>query len=132
MISTGVESFSLSATHSARFRARSRAYTSSSNHDGWRNSNAAQTRGGNVVEERVEEREILLQIRRQLKQQRAELRTEDRRGLEELPDAIAAVAQPRVVRDPLRRLERQLEALGRRRAPAGRGSSRSARDRTCS
>ena len=37
---------SLSVTHSARFRARRHAYTSSESHDAWRNSNAARTPSG--------------------------------------------------------------------------------------
>ena len=63
-------------------------------------------------------RDVLLQVRRELKQQRAELRAERRRRLEELAHAIAAVAQPRVVRDPLGRLQRQPELFRRRPVPA--------------
>src|SRR5688572_33472614 len=73
--------------------------------------------GGKRVEERVEQRHVLLQVRRQLKQQRAELGSEDRRGFEELAHAIGAVAQPRVVGDALWRLERQLELIRGRRVP---------------
>jgi hypothetical protein len=41
-----VDIFSLSATHSARFRFASLSNTSSSSHEGWRNSKAAHTLGG--------------------------------------------------------------------------------------
>src|SRR5215510_12261069 len=43
---SGVDNFSLSATHSDRLRAARREKTSSSNHEAWRNSKAAQIFGG--------------------------------------------------------------------------------------
>ena len=45
---TGVESFSLSAMQTDRFFSCRRPKTSSSNHDAWRNSNAARTPAGSV------------------------------------------------------------------------------------
>ena len=54
----------------------------------------------------------------QLEQQRAELRAERRGRLEELPHRVGAVAQPPIVRDPLRRLQRELVAIRRGLVPA--------------
>ena len=51
---------------------------SSSSQDGCRNSNAAQALGGSSAEERVEQRQVLLQVGRQLKEQGAELVAERR------------------------------------------------------
>ena len=66
---------------------------SSSNHDAWRNSNAAHARGRQLGEERIEQRHVLLQVRRQLKQQRAELVAERRRR----PGRSAPTSSPRLL-----------------------------------
>src|SRR5678815_2900308 len=63
------------------------------------------------LEKRIEQRRILLEVRRELKQHRPELRAERRCGLEKLPHQIAAIAQPAVVRDPPGGFQRQLEPL---------------------
>ena len=78
-----------------------------------RNSNAAHTRGGKLSRNASKSGKSFLQIRRQLKQQRAELGAERGRRFEELSHRIGTVAQPCVVCDPLRRLQRQLVAIGR-------------------
>src|SRR3954471_7373118 len=74
--------------------------------------------GRERVEEGVQQRQILFQVRRQLKQECAELRPEDRRRFKKLTHAVPAVAQARVVSNSLGRLERQLEAFGRGAVPA--------------
>src|SRR5215216_1441855 len=70
------------------------------------------------VQECVEERKILLEIRRKLKQQGAELWPERRCRLQELLHALAAIAQTCVVRDAFGCFERELEGMWRRLAPA--------------
>ena len=69
------------------------------------------------VQEGVEQCEVLFEVGRELEQQRAELGAERGRRFEELTDAVAALAQPCVVRDPLRRLQRELERIRRRTVP---------------
>src|SRR2546430_13719431 len=48
-VTSGVVAFSVSATHSAALPFRSASYTSSENHDSWRNSQAQRRSGGNCV-----------------------------------------------------------------------------------
>src|SRR5215470_13553835 len=72
---------------------------------------------GKRVEKRIQQRGVLFQIRGKLKEERAKLRPERPRGFEKLTDEIAALTQPPVVRDSLRRLERELEVRGRRLVP---------------
>src|ERR1041384_5113673 len=58
------------------------------------------------------------QVGRQLEQQRAKLRSQRCRGLEELTNRISAVAQPSIVRNAPGRFQRQPESLRRRLVPA--------------
>jgi hypothetical protein len=66
-----------------------------------------------LVEKRVEERHVLLRIRRQLEQQRPQLVAERAGHAAKRLDELAAVLQPAVVGDPPRCLQREL--VGRRR-----------------
>src|SRR5262249_10524298 len=69
------------------------------------------------VQELVQQREVLLQIWWQLKQERAEFFSERRRGLEKLSDRVGAVAEARIVGDAPWRLEGELETRRRRTTP---------------
>src|SRR5215213_4597065 len=70
------------------------------------------------LEKCLQQRQILLQVRWQLEEQRAQLRPQRRCRLEKRPDAIAAVPEPGIVRDALWRLQRQLETVRSGLAPA--------------
>ena len=59
-----------SAMHSAALCAASSANTSSVSHESWRNSNAQRMSAGSERQERLEPRQVALEGRRQLKQQR--------------------------------------------------------------
>src|SRR5262249_18839246 len=60
-------------------------------------------------QERLEALPVLLQIRRQLKEDGAEPAAERRRDLEEVVDRVAGLLEPLLVRDPLRRFEHEDE-----------------------
>src|SRR6185312_8123414 len=77
------------------------------------------TRAGRQrLEKSIEHDEVLLKIRRQLKQDRPELRAARRGHLEEIRRRVHAIAQAGEMRDALRRLQGEPEAFGRRAAPA--------------
>src|SRR5580658_463050 len=63
--------------------------------------------------------EVLAQVGRQLKEDRAELRSERSRGLQEILRQVCAVLEPGDVRDALGRFERQFEILRSLALPAG-------------
>src|SRR5690606_32651406 len=69
--------------------------------------------GRQAFEECIEDLQVLLEARWKLEEQRTELRPELRRGLREVTKRIGAVLEPRIVRDALRRLQRQLVARWR-------------------
>src|SRR6185437_2439298 len=64
-------------------------------------------------QESFEPREILLEIRRQLKQQRPAPVLQGRRGTQKLVGLLLGVLQPLAVRDGLRRLEHEPKSAGR-------------------
>ena len=70
-------------------------------------------------DECVEHREILLEVRRQLEQQRAKLVAQAAGHLTEPADERGDVLQPAVMRDPPRRLQRQFVRRWRLRRPPG-------------
>ena len=74
---------------------------------------------GKDAEKRIEHREILAEIRRQLEEDRAELGSERRCGPQKVLQEVRAIAQLRDVRDALGGLEGQPEPLRRLAVPAG-------------
>src|SRR5687767_15016602 len=69
-------------------------------------------------EKRLEERQILFGVRRELKQQRSEFVVERASDTAERLDQLSAIFQSAVVRDPARRFERQLVRRRRLRGPS--------------
>src|SRR5436190_8917437 len=62
------------------------------------------------AQEGFESRQILLEVRRQLKQQRPQFSFQNRRAPQEAPRFPAGILQSPAMRDGLRRLERKLKS----------------------
>src|SRR5581483_3373366 len=71
------------------------------------------------LQERIEPRQVLLEIGRQLEQQRAEFRPERAGDPQEITQILLTVAQAGIVRDAFGSLESQPEALRSLLGPPG-------------